>query len=59
MATFKGYGKSTGYKATKADLGPMKSSKSKALKKKIPAHYRGNTNSEGGIPFGRAPKGEK
>ncbi len=30
-----------------------------AKNKKVPKHYRGNTNSEGGIPFGRAPKGEK
>lgn len=32
--------------------------KSKALKKKkeIPKHYRGNTNSEGGIPFGKKPR---
>lgn len=27
--------------------------------KKVPKHYRGNTMSEGGIPFGKAPKGEK
>lgn len=24
--------------------------------KKIPRHYRGNTNSEGGIPLGKKPK---
>lgn len=32
--------------------------KSEALKKKkeIPKHYQGNTNSEGGIPFGRKPR---
>lgn len=33
------------------------SSHEKALNKKIiPKHYRGNTNSEGGIPFGKKPK---
>ena len=31
MSSHKGYSRSSGYKATKADLGPMKS---KALKKK-------------------------
>jgi len=33
-----------------------RAAKSEALKKKIPKEYRGNTNSEGGIPFGRKPK---
>lgn len=38
-------------------VGKAKSSHEKALNKKaIPKHYRGNTNSEGGIPFGRKPK---
>lgn len=40
-----------------------KTPKSQALhkmgKKEIPKHYRGNTNSEGGIAFGKAPKGER
>jgi len=31
--------------------------KSKALKgKSVPKEYRGNTNSEGGIPFGKKPR---
>ncbi len=31
----------------------------KKMKKMIPKEYRGNTRSEGGIPFGKPPKGEK
>ena len=33
--------------------------KAMARKMRVPKKYRGNTNSEGGIPFGKAPKGEK
>ncbi len=29
--------------------------KANALKKKLPKHYQGNTNSEGGVPFVRNP----
>lgn len=33
--------------------------KKELAKKVVPAHYRRNTRSEGGVPFGMAPKGEK
>lgn len=37
--------------------GKHRDMKTKALeKKKIPKEYRGNTNSEGGISFGKKPK---
>jgi len=38
---------------------PKSAQKKGEMAKKMPNHYKGNSHSEGGIAFGRPPKGEK